>query len=164
MVFLGLPWLDLPVGSLLALLWTGVALVTVVGMWAAGRCEQAWGRRDDGRIVIDEVAGQWLALTPVLALGSTPGVPAEIAVGSRLWWLLVVTAFVAFRGLDIWKPGPVRRVERRFSGGTGVMADDLVAGLLAAVAMTLPCFALLLAALSGGLSVISGAAGRGLAG
>jgi phosphatidylglycerophosphatase A len=43
-----------------------------------------------------------------------------------------VTGFVLFRCLDIWKPGPIRWAERRFSGGLGVMMDDLVAGILAA--------------------------------
>jgi phosphatidylglycerophosphatase A len=135
----------------IGVLLTGVALVAAIGVWAAGRCEEAWGRKDDGRIVIDEVAGQLLTLVPVLALGAT-GVPEELSAGSRLWWLLVVTAFVAFRGLDIWKPGPVRWAERSFSGGWGVMADDLVAGALGAVVMTLPCYAVLIAVLSGVLA------------
>jgi phosphatidylglycerophosphatase A len=44
-----------------------------------------------------------------------------------------VTGFVAFRVFDIWKPGPVRWAERRFSGGAGVMLDDVVAGAFAAL-------------------------------
>ena len=49
----------------------------------------------------------------------------------------VVTAFVAFRVFDIWKPGPVGWVERRFHGGVGVMADDCVAGGFAALVLAL---------------------------
>lgn len=93
-----------------------------VGTWAAGEAERAFGREDDGRIVVDEIAGQLLALAPLLAL------PAP----SRTSWFAVVTGFVAFRGFDIAKPGPVRWAERRFRGGLGVMADDTVAGALAA--------------------------------
>ncbi len=148
LLFMVFPWLDLPLVSRLGLLLTVAAVVAVVGTWAAGRCEEAWGREDDGRIVIDEVAGQLLTLVPVLCLGSA-GVPEELSSGSSLWWVLVVTAFVAFRGLDIWKPGPVRWAERTFSGGWGVMADDLVAGVIGGVVMTLPCYALLIASLSG---------------
>ena len=94
-----------------------------IGSWAAGEAERALGREDDGRIVIDEVAGQLLALGPLLAL---PG-PA------RTSFLALVTGFVAFRLFDIAKPGPVRWAERRFAGGLGVMADDVIAGALAAV-------------------------------
>lgn len=97
--------------------------VTALGIWASGASEVAFGRSDDGRIVIDEVAGQWIALTPLFAL-SRSGTPFLLA---------VVTAFVAFRVFDIWKPGPVRWAERRFSAGVGVMADDCIAGVLAAL-------------------------------
>ena len=102
-----------------------VALATVGGTLASGASEVAFGRHDDGRIVIDEVAGQWIALTPLLVL---PLEGSAFLVG-------VVTAFVAFRVFDIWKPGPVRWAERRFRGGVGVMADDCVAGVMAAVVL-----------------------------
>jgi phosphatidylglycerophosphatase A len=99
------------------------------GVWAAGAVEAASGREDDGRIVIDEVVGQLVTLAPLLALP-----------GWRFGWdaaglLPVVTGFVTFRVLDIWKPGPVRWAERRFGGGLGVMLDDLVAGALGALAV-----------------------------
>ena len=96
-----------------------------LGIWAAGEAQRAFGREDDSRIVIDEVAGQLLALAPLLAL------PAA----SRGNFFAVVTGFVAFRLFDIWKPGPVGAAEMRFTGGLGVMADDLVAGALAAAAL-----------------------------
>ncbi len=148
--FLVFPWLGLSLPSRVGLLLAVIALVTVLGSWAAGRCEEAWGRKDDGRIVIDEVAGQLITLIPVLGLAAS-GVPDPLAAGSRFWWLLVVTAFVVFRGLDIWKPGPVGWAERSFEGGLGVMADDLVAGVIGGLLMTLPCYALLIASLSGAL-------------
>lgn len=96
-----------------------IAGVTGLGIWASGASEVAFGRADDGRIVIDEVAGQWIALSPQFVLSASLPV-------------VVVTAFVAFRVFDIWKPGPVRWAEQRFDGGLGVMADDVVAGVLAA--------------------------------
>ena len=108
--------------ALLALSWGGLL---ALGIWAAERAESALGRVDDGRIVIDEVAGQLLALAPLLAL------PAA----NRTNWPALVTGFVAFRVLDIWKPGPVRWAERRFEGGVGVMLDDVVAGALAALVL-----------------------------
>ncbi len=49
----------------------------------------------------------------------------------------VVTGFVLFRLFDVWKPGAVRWAERRFEGGLGVMADDLVAGLYAALCLAI---------------------------
>lgn len=116
------------VGVVLHLLLAGLgpwlyALVTLallsLGIRAADAAERFYGRKDDGRIAIDEVVGQLLALAP-LAL---PGV--------RSGWLPVVTGFVAFRVFDVWKPEPVLRAER-LGGGAGVMLDDAVAGLLAA--------------------------------
>jgi phosphatidylglycerophosphatase A len=103
-------------------------LVTAVGVWAAARAEGLYGRVDDGRVVIDEVAGQLLALAPLW-----PSAPIAASKSGVFAW--VVTGFVAFRVFDIAKPGPVRWAERRFEGGIGVMADDVIAGLLAAVVL-----------------------------
>ncbi len=121
-----------------------VLLLCVVGTWAAGRAERIFGRSDDGRIVIDEVAGQWIALLPVgawaaLGPGTGPGTAggAIDLMENPLFPGSVVTAFVLFRVFDVWKPGWVGRAERRFDGGWGVMADDLVAGCCAAVLLVL---------------------------
>ncbi len=91
-----------------------------LGVWSSTLAEQWFGRDDDGRIVIDEVAGQVIALAPLLFFR-----PASLFSG-------LVTGFVAFRVFDIWKPGPVRWAEQNFKGGVGVMADDIVAGAMAA--------------------------------
>lgn len=124
-----------------------LVLASVVGIWASTASEQYFGRHDDGRIVIDEVVGQWIALTPLVLLHSLPlgalrlpGLSFFPESGIDLRWFLVVTAFVAFRWLDIRKPGPVKWAEDRFRRGAGVMADDIVAGGLAAVAVTVPAF------------------------
>ena len=99
-----------------------VVVLLALGVRAADAAERFYGGKDDGRIVIDEVVGQLLALAP-LAL---PGV--------RSSWFPVVTGFVAFRVFDVWKPAPARRAER-LRGGAGVMLDDIVAGVLAAPAV-----------------------------
>jgi phosphatidylglycerophosphatase A len=119
--------LAIPIFVLLSHSFWGLAAtwgaLMAVGTWAAGEAERAFGRADDGRIVVDEIAGQLLALAPLAAL---PGASPRNFLG-------VVTGFVAFRCFDIAKPGPVRWAERRFVGGWGVMADDQVAGALAAL-------------------------------
>jgi phosphatidylglycerophosphatase A len=106
-----------PVGPALSGLSWGALLA--LGVWAAERAERIYGE-DDGRIVIDEVLGQLLTLAPLLWWGP-------------LTWRGLVTGFVTFRVLDVWKPGPVGWAERRFDGGLGVVADDVVAGALGAV-------------------------------
>lgn len=94
-----------------------VGTLCVLGVWASERTVRAFGVDDDPRIVIDEVAGQLLALAPLA--------------GNRASWPLVVTGFVAFRVFDVWKPGPIGRADRALSGGLGVMMDDVLAGMLA---------------------------------
>jgi phosphatidylglycerophosphatase A len=99
------------------------------GTWAAGVLAAETGQEDDGRIVMDEFVGQLVTLAPLLALPAWRPAPDVAGLAP------VVTGFVAFRVLDIWKPGPVGWAERRFSGGLGVMLDDLVAGVIGALAL-----------------------------
>ena len=106
-------------------------LLGVLGIWAAGVAEEAFASKDDGRIVIDEVVGQLLTLSPLVLI---PGLWPRTASWLLIW---LVTGFVVFRVLDIWKPGPVRRMEQRFAGGAGVMMDDMLAGLIGAVPLGL---------------------------
>ena len=101
-----------------------VGLLFGVGVWASGRADREWAQHDDNRIVIDEVVGQLIALSPLLLF------PA----GAAFFWP-VVTGFVLFRLFDVWKPGAIRWAERRFEGGLGVMADDVVAGIYSAVVL-----------------------------
>jgi phosphatidylglycerophosphatase A len=103
------------------------ATLLALGTWAADRVEHGFGKKDDSRIVIDEVVGQLLALAPLLFF-SKPAGAASLA--------LLGAGFLLFRLFDIWKPGPVGWTERRFEGGAGVMLDDVAAGALAAAAMT----------------------------
>ena len=106
----------LPCAAGLWLLGTAVALVFMAGLWASARYAGAAGGGDPGAVVIDEVAGQWLALVLL---------PAD----PRAY----VLAFVLFRLFDIAKPWPIGWLDRTFEGGLGLMLDDLMAGLYAAV-------------------------------
>lgn len=101
---LGGPWL----------LAAATGLVALAGLWASGRYAAALADGDPGAVVVDEVAGQWLALVPL---------PLD------LWWY--ATAFALFRLFDIAKPWPIGWLDRNLAGGRGIMADDLAAGLLA---------------------------------
>jgi len=103
------------------------ATLLALGTWAADRAENFFGKKDDGRIVIDEVVGQLIALAPLLFFANLGGATSLALLGA---------GFLLFRLFDIWKPGPVAWAERRFAGGAGVMLDDVVAGALAAFLMT----------------------------
>ncbi|HEV7745018.1 MAG TPA: phosphatidylglycerophosphatase A [Pyrinomonadaceae bacterium] len=101
-----------------------VLLVTLVGTWAASRTERLSGKKDPGKVVIDEVAGQYLALIAVPFASLTSA------------WPLLVLAFILFRFFDIVKPYPARKMES-LPGGLGIMADDIVAGLYAAIVVAI---------------------------
>jgi phosphatidylglycerophosphatase A len=93
--------------------------VTMLGIWAASRTERVVQKKDPSIVVIDEVAGQMIALLswPFLAHSG---------------WT-VISAFVLFRVFDIWKPYPIRRLEG-LESGLGIMADDVLAGVYALIA------------------------------
>lgn len=103
--------------------------VTLVGYWAVLQ-EVGTSAEDPSEIVIDEVAGQWVALWPVSVGASLTG--SDIL---ALYPGLIV-AFVAFRAFDILKPGPVGWADRQH-GAFGIMADDVIAGWLAAMIVAL---------------------------
>lgn len=112
-----------------ALLLAGLLAIICLGWWATAAELKTSADKDPSWIVIDEVAGQWLALLPVSFGAAYAGVPVL-----ALWpgWL---AAFAAFRLFDIWKPGPVGWADRK-RGATGVMLDDLIAGAFAALAVS----------------------------
>ena len=94
---------------------TAVAAVvaTLMGIPAATIVARESGREDPGFVVVDEVAGQWIAL-----------------IAMRPDWTHAVMALVLFRLFDIWKPWPIRKLEA-LPEGTGIMLDDVAAGVLA---------------------------------
>jgi phosphatidylglycerophosphatase A len=115
---------------------TGLAVAAsitfVAGCWAASKVAKASGAADPGVIVIDEVTGQWLTLLPA----SLDPLPYALA-------------FLLFRVFDIWKPWPVRWADRHVNGGFGIMLDDVVAAVYAALAL------LVLLAIGGAVGVRS---------
>ncbi len=99
--------------AILALALTGPAI------WAADVTARETGLKDPQIVVVDEVVGQWIA----------------VAGASQLNWKSWIAAFVLFRAFDIWKPPPVRQLER-LPGGTGIVLDDVMAGVYAALVMS----------------------------
>jgi len=108
-------WLILRYGGVW---WLAAAALAVflVGWWASNIYVEATGSDDPGAIVIDEVAGQWIALLPA---------------AHGVWWHWLV-GFALFRAFDILKPWPVGWADRHVKRGFGVMLDDVIAGVYAA--------------------------------
>ena len=100
------------------LLMSGLA-IGLAGVFPAARFARALGSKDPGCIVIDEIAGQFLA---------SAAVPLFAPPSSPLLWL---ASFFLFRLFDVWKPGPIHGLQR-LPEGWGIVADDVAAGLLAA--------------------------------
>ncbi len=104
--------------------------ITFAGIWAASRTEHISGRKDPGKVVADEVAGQLMSLLPVVL------VPAWFS-----WKVAVIISFILFRFFDIVKPYPARRLEA-MHGGLGIMCDDLTAGIYAGLIIAVGALAI----------------------
>jgi phosphatidylglycerophosphatase A len=94
------------------------AILLLPGIWAAGEVAREVGKKDPQIVVVDEVIGQWVTL----------------AGASTLNWKSWLAAFLLFRAFDIWKPPPVRQLEH-LPSGTGIVADDVMAGVYGALAI-----------------------------
>jgi len=104
--------------------WAGIATTVVIaalGVWSATTAARFWNVSDPQRVVIDEVSGQHM--TYLLAF-------------APLNWKYLLLGFILFRVFDIWKPFPARQAES-LPGGWGIMADDWVAGIYAAIGLWL---------------------------
>ncbi len=112
-----------------------LAIATVgafaLGWWATASATAGRDDHDPSEIVIDEVVGMWIALWPLSAGLWHAGVDPWV-----FPWPGWVMGFVLFRLFDIWKPGPVGWADRR-PDAFGVMMDDVIAGLMAAVLVAL---------------------------
>lgn len=82
------------------------------GAYLSGEAENQSGRKDPREVVIDELCGYLVAMA---------GHPVSI--------LSIATGFLLFRAFDIWKPWPIRVVDRKMTGGIGIMLDDVLAGI-----------------------------------
>ncbi|MBT5106510.1 MAG: phosphatidylglycerophosphatase A [Porticoccaceae bacterium] len=93
-----------------------VSIAAVVGIAICGRAADQMGVHDHGGIVWDEFVGFWIAMAAL-----------------PITWQSVVLGFVLFRVFDILKPWPISWLDKKVSGGFGIMIDDVIAGLAAAV-------------------------------
>lgn len=90
----------------------------VIGIWLCGRTSRDLGVHDHGGIVWDEFVGYWITMIAV---------PVD--------WIWALLGFILFRLFDIWKPWPIRPVDRRVHGGLGIMLDDVLAGVFAGLVL-----------------------------
>ena len=92
--------------------WIALLLLFLLGVWVCDRVSLKLGVHDHGGIVWDEMVGYWLTMAFV-----------------PLQWQWLLAAFVLFRFFDIIKPWPIGQIDRKVSGGFGIMIDDIVAAL-----------------------------------
>ncbi len=114
--------------SHLSVIWqiTIVVGATIAGIYLCGKTAKDWGTHDHASIVWDEWAGQWLVL---------------LGVSWNSWEIIL--GFLLFRLFDIWKPWPIRWLDKHVHGGLGIMLDDLVAAVYALAALHAISYALI---------------------
>jgi phosphatidylglycerophosphatase A len=100
--------------------WFLILAVLLLGpaIWAADVTSKQSGLKDPQIVVVDEVVGQWITLAGAM----------------RFNWISWIVAFLLFRAFDIWKPPPVRQLER-VKGGAGIVLDDAMAGVYGALVL-----------------------------
>lgn len=109
-------WLSLGFNlSLIAMI-----IMSLVGIYICGQTAKVINVHDDGRIVWDEFAGQSITFLPLIYL-------------QQMNWMWVIVGFILFRIFDVWKPWPIRVIDRQVHGGFGIMLDDIIAGVWAAL-------------------------------
>jgi len=96
-------------------------LITVIAVKQINIYEEEVGEHDSKEIVIDELAGMWIALS-------------ICGINDSNMIIMAVLAFIYFRIFDIWKPSIIGRIDREVKGGWGVMGDDVIAGIAGGVA------------------------------
>ncbi len=94
--------------------------MSLVGIYICGQTAKVLDVHDDGRIVWDEFAGQSITLLPLIFFNIM-----------SLQWALI--GFGLFRLFDVWKPWPIHVADQKVAGGFGIMLDDIIAGLWAAL-------------------------------
>jgi phosphatidylglycerophosphatase A len=129
-------------------LWAQIVLtlfIAGIGFWASDRVAKRFREKDPQYVVIDEVSGQHLTLLlgcgiPIWWRVTSPFSGAMplglITLRSALNWKYLLLGFILFRVFDIWKPFPARPAES-LPGGWGIMADDWIAGIYAAIGLWL---------------------------
>jgi phosphatidylglycerophosphatase A len=117
-LILGVLLLQVTADSTLFLL---ALLITVIAVKEINKYEEQVGEHDSKEIVIDELAGMWIALS-ICGINDT-----------NIYYMAPI-AFVFFRIFDIWKPSIIGKIDREVKGGWGVMLDDVIAGIAAGIA------------------------------
>ena len=118
-------------------------LSCILGVWICGRTAELMQGHDDPHIVWDEWAGIWITLLPLSYIGIADdnfwqNVSQELSI------FAIVFAFILFRFFDIVKPPPIGWADKRVAGGLGIMLDDIIAGIMAAVIWVVVMFGVLL--------------------
>ncbi|WP_201572381.1 phosphatidylglycerophosphatase A family protein [Psychrobacter nivimaris] len=118
-------------------------LSCILGVWICGRTAELMQGHDDPHIVWDEWAGIWITLLPLSYMGIADdnfwqNVSQELSI------FAIVVAFILFRFFDIVKPPPIGWADKRVAGGLGIMLDDIIAGIMAAVVWVAVMFGVLL--------------------
>ena len=93
-------------------------VISVFGIWACGKTADDLGVHDHPAIVWDEVAGYYITM-----------------IGAALSWQTLLVGFLLFRFFDIFKPGPIRVLDKRGHGGFGIMIDDVLAGIFSLICL-----------------------------
>jgi phosphatidylglycerophosphatase A len=117
-------------------------VIAALGVWTATNAAHFWGQDDPQKVVVDEVSGQHISIVLGCALPISrsitwtwqPSVWGFLAHDATLNWKYLLTGFILFRAFDIWKPFPARQLEN-LHGGWGIMADDWMAGIYAAIGL-----------------------------
>jgi phosphatidylglycerophosphatase A len=111
-------------------LFLAASLISIVAIKIINQYEEQSGNHDDQRIVIDELAGMWFALSVAPATTVALSQVLDLQNGFLIQSLL---SFVLFRAFDITKPSIIGRIDRDAKGGIGVMGDDIIAGFAAGI-------------------------------
>ena len=98
-------------------------LISAIAIKEIDKYEKEVGQHDSKEIVIDELAGMWIALS-------------ICGINQDNFYIMGVLAFIFFRVFDIWKPSIIGKIDKNVKGGWGVMGDDIVAGIAAGIATT----------------------------
>jgi len=115
-------------------LFMATILITIIAIREINKYEEKSGIHDDKRIVIDELAGMWFALSVAPAMSITMSEMTQLENG---FLIQAVLSFVLFRYFDIKKPSVIGRIDREAKGGIGVMGDDILAGFAAGIVSSL---------------------------
>ena len=127
---------SLPLGVLVLLyfdaytLFLATALISIVAIKEINKYEIKTGIHDDKRIVIDELAGMWFALSVAPAIHINLNEVTQLENG---FLIQIILSFLFFRYFDIAKPSVIGRIDREAPGGIGVMGDDIIAGFAAGI-------------------------------